>query len=175
MMVRRIFLLFIIAFGTSSCTMHRMERLLNKSMAVNGTAQMTSPGRMGPIHFEKTACFGRCTAFQFTWNEDNTTDLEITRPFLDGPLSTLESGKYQGQLSTKLARKLLQSLDAEATACGYETLANEYDNPRVTDLPSTITEIGGKRVQNRYGGPNLNKLYSAFQEILDQIEWAPID
>jgi hypothetical protein len=54
-------------------------------------------------------------------------------------------------------------------------LQSEYDNPRVTDLPATITEIDGKRVKVRYGGPDLNNLYTALQIVLDETPWAEIE
>ena len=47
---------------------------------------------------------------------------------------------------------------------GFDTLASRYDNPQVMDLPANIVTIDGKTVFNRYGGPNLNDLYTRIEQ-----------
>ena len=114
-------------------------------------------------------------AFKFNWKEDNSLTLHLIRPFSDGPLASLELGHYSGQLSLGKAAQYAEAIHAAAEAAAYSSLQSEYDNPRVTDLPATITEIDGKRVKVRYGGPDLNNLYTALQTVLDETQWTEIE
>ena len=170
-----IVLLFLVLINSTSCVSYRMQKSLDIAMAGNGKSQMKTEVIHAPICFEKTACFGRCPAFKFNWNEDNSLTLHLIRPFTDGPLASLELGHYSGQLSPGQAAQYATAIHAAAEAANYASLQSEYDNPRVTDLPATITEVNGKRVKVRYGGPDLNNLYTALQIVLDETQWAEIE
>lgn len=170
-----IVLLSMVLFSSTSCVSYRMQKSLDNAMAGNGKSQMKTDVIDAPICFEKTACFGRCPAFKFNWKEDNSLTLHLIRPFYEGPLATLELGHYSGQLSPGKAAQHAEAIHAAAEAAGYASLQGEYDNPRVTDLPATITEVNGKRVKVRYGGPDLNNLYTALQTVLDETKWAAIE
>ena len=54
---------------------------------------------------------------------------------------------------------------------GYFQLKDVYDNRFVTDLPATITEIDGKRVMNRYEGPDLSRLYNQLDTLIENTPW----
>lgn len=56
----------------------------------------------------------------------------------------------------------------------YLELRELYDNPRITDLPSTKTTLYGKLVTNRYKGPELSTLYGVFDEAMASLDWQPI-
>lgn len=168
-------LLIIIVSITSGCTTHRLQKSIDESIASSNVNQLDSLPFLGPLVFEKTACFGPCPAFQFHWNEAQLATLTITRPFREGPLSALSPGNYQGVVTMKEVRLYNREIHAAAQSCSYGELDPIYDNPRVTDLPATITEINGKRVTNRHGGPDLNNLYRTIQTLIDSIEWTEID
>jgi len=59
----------------------------------------------------------------------------------------------------------------EARAMGFDTLAARYDDPRVMDLPSTTLTIHDRSVMNRYGGPNLNELYTRIERLVGRMDW----
>ena len=168
-------LLLLLLISATSCISNRMQKSLDNALAGNGESQMQTEVIHAPICFEKTACFGRCPAFKFNWKEDNSLTLHLIRPFSDGPLASLELGHYSGQLSLEKAAQYAEAIHAAAEAAAYSSLQSEYDNPRVTDLPATITEIDGKRVRVRYGGPDLNNLYTALQTVLDETQWTEIE
>ena len=54
---------------------------------------------------------------------------------------------------------------------GYDTLQSRYDNPMVTDLPANIITINGKTVFNRYGGPDLDDIYTQIQRLVGSTDW----
>lgn len=112
------------------------------------------------IYYQRTMCFGTCPAFTFI-ALDNGQCLYTGQNYVD------LIGSYKGRYSAKA----LDDVYAAAEAVGYDTLQAKYDNPMVTDLPSVITEINGKRVINRYRGPNLKRLYSALDSLVSGVNW----
>ena len=54
---------------------------------------------------------------------------------------------------------------------GFDTLQSRYDDPKVMDLPANIVTIEGQTVYNRYGGPNLNDLYTRIERLVGTVEW----
>lgn len=126
-----------------------------------------------PAIYKKTLCFGPCPAFTFTLQPDGQATLEIIRPMRTAPLDALAPGKYSAQASDAGAWNARISTAAEEVL--YLELDSVYDNPRVTDLPATITEWRGKSVTNRYNGPDLATLYAAFDEAMAALNWQPIE
>ena len=124
-----------------------------------------------PVYFEKTACFGRCPAFVFQWDADTVISLTITRPFRDGALANLTLGSYRATLSTKEAKRWNAKITEAEELASFSTLDALYDSPMVTDLPSTILEINGHRVVNRYRGPDLSELYTVLEQLIASSEW----
>lgn len=173
-LISRALLIIIVSF-TSGCTAHRIQKSIDESIVSMHVNQLDPIAFSGPVFMEKTACFGPCSAFQFHWNEAQLVTITITRPFREGPLSTLSPGNYHGVVTMEEARLHSREIQAATQSCNYEELEPLYDNPRVTDLPATITEIKGTRVTNRYGGPDLNNLYRTIQTLIDSIEWSEID
>ena len=171
MKLTSIIFLFSLASVLSSCTTYRMQRSIDEANAAVGDTQLDAQAIQSAITFERTACFGRCPAFKFVWNTDNSVSLKLTRPFQDGPLSSLQLGEFHASLHPTRAKQYAEAINSAAELCRYSSLDDEYDNPRVTDLPATITVINNKQVKARYGGPDLNTLYSAIQIILDETEW----
>ncbi|WP_306643392.1 DUF6438 domain-containing protein [Sanyastnella coralliicola] len=113
------------------------------------------------IYYERTACFGTCPTFTFE-ALDNGMCFYEGRNFVD------MIGKYKAEANTELFAEVF----AIAEKLGYDTLQTTYDQPMVTDLPATITQIGDKRVNNRYQGPDLRELYNAIDSLIVKIDWS---
>lgn len=126
-----------------------------------------------PAMYKKTMCFGPCPAFTFTLQADGAATLEIIRPLRTPPLDALEPGMYIAQASDPNAWNA--RLSAAAADVRYNELDSVYDNPRVTDLPATVTEWSGKTVTNRYNGPDLTTLYAAFDAAMAALNWRPVE
>jgi hypothetical protein len=97
----------------------------------------------------------------------------VTRPFRDGKLAGLEPGLYKSELGQIEDWNFAISHAYEHT--GYRDLAPAYDDPRITDLPSTITTIRGYQVENRYKGPDLATLYAVLDTTMANVPWRPIE
>ena len=126
-----------------------------------------------PALYKKTMCFGPCPAFTFEVTATGAATLSIDRPLRESSLSELPPGAYQAQMTD--ANAWNARINAAAEQVHYTTLDSLYDNPRVTDLPATITEWNGKSVTNRYNGPDLTTLYAAFDEAMAALNWRPIE
>lgn len=140
-----------------------------------GTQALIPASKDASLFFEKTMCFGLCPAFTFELFSDGTAQLVITRPFRESRLEVLETGRFDCRIDASAAASILHNIQKTATQLGYAQLDSLYDNPRVTDLPSTITEIDGHRVTNRYGGPPMNSLYEQLQIVMDDLDWQPLN
>lgn len=122
------------------------------------------------VRYERTHCFGPCPVFRAVFHPDGSAQLEVIRPFPDGPLSKLTPGRYRGLWVLPDRSAVLDIADD----LQYAELESEYDNPRVMDVPSVITEIGGHVVRNRFGGPDLGRLYGALDQWLEVVAWEPV-
>ena len=159
---KTVFLLVLIALA--SCTNQAPYTALTSNETVVETIGL-------PVYFEKTACFGRCPAFVFQWDANTAVSLTITRPFSDGALADLTLGNYRATISPKEAKRWNAKITETAKLSSFDTLDAVYDNPMVTDLPSTILEINDHRVENRYRGPDLSELYTLLEQLIATLEW----
>ena len=116
------------------------------------------------IYYERTACFGTCPTFTFTALNNGMCYYE-GRNFVD------LIGKYKAESNGESNAELFATVFAITKKLEYDTLQSTYDNPMVTDLPATITQIRDKRVVNRYQGPDLSELYVALDELIATIPW----
>lgn len=116
------------------------------------------------IYYERTHCFGTCPVFSFRIESENEAFYE-GRNFVD------LIGTYKAEVSESQRTRILRS----AESLNYQELEEEYDEPMVMDLPAAITEIEGKRVINRYGGPNLSALYLTLDSVISELEWRKFD
>ena len=140
---------------------------------MSADSSSTTEDRALAVHYQKTLCFGPCPAFTFTVAPSGRAALEVIRPLREAPLDALEPGHYAAELNdlTSWNERVRLAMDA----VNYAQLDSLYDNPRVTDLPATITICGGKSVTNRYNGPDLATLYAAFDEAMAALNWHPIE
>lgn len=116
------------------------------------------------FYYERTVCFGTCPSFSFEVFSDGKCTY-TGRNFVD------MIGKYKGQVT----ETQMNSIRLQAIALGYDTLKEKYDQPMVSDLPSTITIIDGKRVLNRYQGPDLKLLYASFDSLIIDVDWEGVE
>jgi hypothetical protein len=122
------------------------------------------------LYYQKTPCFGTCPIFKMTiyrsgyaiYKGDNFVDM-------------------MGDFEARFSEGQMEAITAMANQVGYFDMGERYDDPMVTDLPSTIVEMlnqEGKRkkVLNRYQGPaEIQDLYKLINEMIDQVEWKPIE
>ena len=90
------------------------------------------------IKIRKTACFGRCPVYEFIILKDGTA-------IFNGLQNVTKIGKHSLKLS-KEEFTTLQSLLSKTTFSEYQ---DTYNNPRITDLPSTYITYKGKQIQIR--------------------------
>ena len=141
--------------------------------AVSTDAPTTGTTKALPVHYQKTMCFGPCPAFTFAVDLSGKAELEVVRPLQEVPLDALAPGHYAAQLQDVNAwnARVHEALES----VHYTQLDSVYDNPRVTDLPATITICYGKSVTNRYNGPDLTTLYAALDEAMAELKWHPLE
>ncbi len=117
---------------------------------------------------KRTPCYGQCPTYTLMIRANGKAKLEADR-FTD-----LEEGTYKGRVE----KEELEKIREKAEAIGFFEMQEEYDNPKVTDLPSRITELSfeGKshKVRNRHGGPDrLKELEERFAHIVEETDWSP--
>ncbi len=115
--------------------------------------------------YHRGACYGMCPIFDLVVYMDGSAVYE-GKNFVD------LIGFYQ----TKMDATALQKITDQANAIGYFGLEEKYDNPSVTDLPTTRTGIAKdgklKMVANRYKGPGgLRMLYETIDKVIAAQKW----
>ena len=149
----------------ASETENSTEALAEEKLRVDSVilAEPTVPAEaVEVIFYERTACFGTCPSFIFR-AMDNGQVYYQGRNFVD------MIGNYKAETNPANYAPVFM----KAHAMGYDTLADRYDNQLVTDLPAVITDLNGKRVYNRYQGPDLRELYAEIDSLIATIEWSP--
>jgi hypothetical protein len=80
-------------------------------------------------------------------------------------------GSYRATINPEESERFNERILRAAERFSFSTLDSVYDSPMVTDLPSTILEIQGHRVTNRYKGPDLKDLYAEIEEQMATFGW----
>lgn len=86
----------------------------------------------------KSPCFGDCPVYEVTIDKDGNV-------VFNGKDYTLFKGKEE----FKLTDKEFNTLKSKIESSNFNKLKDKYDNPRITDLPSTFVRHNGKEVQIR--------------------------
>ena len=119
------------------------------------------------VGLERTPCHGRCPVYSLRVLSDGRATLDVRR-FCDEAFGrSLSQGRHTAQVDVGVWGLVAD----EARAMGFDTLAARYDDPRVMDLPSTTLTIRDRSVMNRYGGPNLNELYTRIERLVGRMDW----
>ena len=118
--------------------------------------------------YERTLCFGMCPYFNMKIYSSGYAVYE-GKNFVD----------MIGLYHTTFDLTSLQKLDQTIQRIGYLGMQDEYDNPRVTDLPTVITGYWNgeemKKVADRYKGPDeLEELYQVLDEMIQGAAWTAI-
>ena len=119
------------------------------------------------VALERTPCHGRCPVYSLRVLSDGHATLEVGRFCAEAFGRSLAQGQHTAQVDVGVWNMVAE----EARAMGFDTLAQHYDDPRVMDLPSATITIQGQTVMNRYGGPNLNKLYTRIERLVGRMDW----
>lgn len=152
----------------SACRKHKEAAVVESTPIVSETVIAEPPAPASAEVFatyERTPCFGMCAIFKLTIYTDGSAEY-VGKNFVN------LIGEYQ----TAVSRVQMERISAMAESIKYFSMKDEYNNEKVTDLPSVITEIRGdkglKRVRNRQGGPSeLKQLYGVFDEIVRDGFW----
>ena len=113
-------------------------------------------------------CYGTCPVYELKiYTNGDATYHGIRNVELEG--------MYSGQISKENIAALIQ----KAEDINYMNMEDVYDNPGITDLPSTTTSIviNGERkeVKRRYGYPTeLLALEKLFDEVIAGATWEKI-
>ena len=119
------------------------------------------------VGLERTPCHGRCPVYSLRVLSDGRATLDVGRFCDDAFGRSLSQGRHTAQVDVGVWGLVAD----EARAMGFDTLAARYDDPRVMDLPSTTLTIRDRSVMNRYGGPNLNELYTRIERMVGRMDW----
>ncbi|MEY3398991.1 MAG: hypothetical protein RL220_1585 [Bacteroidota bacterium] len=139
--------------------------------ATEQVSQETTPAEPKDSTFlvyKRTPCFGMCPYFDLTIYQSGYAIYE-GKNFVD----------MIGFYHTKFDKTALQEMMATAERIGYFSLADSYDNPHVTDLPTVTTSVmkdgSLKTVEARYKYPKeLEELYQIIDEKIDIQKWTPV-
>lgn len=117
---------------------------------------------------ERGACFGRCPIYKVKIYSSGYASYEGVN-FVD------QIGLYKSQFS----EKELTDIAIKGVEFGLDTMALSYDQPRVTDLPTTHigTLIEGKlkTIKMRYGYPESLRSYRNYlEELIKSKTWTTI-
>ena len=128
-----------------------------KETTTTSTTTQTSTHTTDSLFAEirRTPCFGRCPVYTITVYKSGYVTYDAVK-------WTSQEGYFVGRLSADQ----MQSLAAKAKEIGYFKLADKYDNPGVSDLPSVITTLNyegkKKKITNRVDGPEVLKEFERF-------------
>ena len=127
----------------------------------------TSPKDSLAVHFEKTPCFGRCPVFKIKVYQSGFATYE-----------GLNFAEKMGLYSYRFSQADLDKIYEMARNINYFELNSEYNDPRVSDLPSTISEIKlndhAHRVSARMGTPQkLKDFHENLGVMLNERDWKP--
>lgn len=104
------------------------------------------------IAFEKTPCFGRCPVYKVKVYESGFAVYE-----------GINFAEKMGMYSTVLTQSQIENIYQSAIEIGYFKLDAEYNNPLISDLPSTHSRINydGKdhRIMARNNIPEKLKVF----------------
>lgn len=119
------------------------------------------------IALEKTPCFGRCPVYKVRVYKSGFATYE-------GLNFTEKLGMYSSHFTEDEIARIFKS----AAEIGYFSLDDKYDNPNVSDLPSTIVTLNSeedkKRIVARINTPEKLKIFLENLSVtLQEKDWQP--
>ena len=119
------------------------------------------------VGLQRTPWFGQCPVYELSVLNTGEATLNVGR-FCDQAFGrSLAKGLHRAQVDVGMWRMVADL----ATDMGFDTLQTRYDDPKVMDLPANIITIDGHTVFNRYGGPDLNDLYTRIERLAGAADW----
>ena len=119
------------------------------------------------VGLQRTPCFGQCPVYELSVLNTGEATLNVGR-FCDQAFGrSLAQGLHRAQVDVGMWRMVADL----ASDMGFDTLQTRYDDPKVMDLPANIITIDGHTVYNRYGGPDLNDLYTRIERLAGAADW----
>lgn len=165
-------ILIILALFAGACAKKKAVAV-KEEPAVNTTEEVKLPpvsevnlDKDTLLFYQRGACFGMCPIFDLVVYQNG-------RAVYNGKNYVDRIGIYQ----TTIDPTALQKIRSTADGIGYFGLQESYDNPHVTDLPTTVTMIANqdgelKVVANRYKGPaGLRVLYEELDKMIEAQDW----
>lgn len=119
------------------------------------------------IAFEKTPCFGRCPVYKIKVYRSGFAVYE-----------GLNFSEKLGLYATRFSQEKIERIFDSAEKIDFFDLDTAYDDPYVTDLPSTITMLNqeGKKhqVKARFGVPEKLEVFQENLSVtLNEMPWKP--
>lgn len=167
-----VFGLLLIAFGCKSQKDAVSETADNAATAAPDTVVLVVEKPQEPIDslvisFDKTPCFGRCPTYKVKVYDSGFATYE-----------GLNFSERMGLYSTRFTPAQIDKVYQTALEIGYFDLKSEYNDPLVTDLPSTISRIHYKgqdhRIMARMNVPEKLKIFHENLAVtLLEKDWKP--
>ncbi|MFT6997064.1 MAG: hypothetical protein ACJAQ4_000809 [Cryomorphaceae bacterium] len=163
-------LFFMVLFFGASCNLKKEVTTAEATVAPDTVIVLIdapSPKDSLAVHFEKTPCFGRCPVFKIKVYKSGFATYE-----------GLNFAEKMGLYSYRFSEADLDKIYEMANAINYFDLESEYNDPRVTDLPATISEIQindqTHTVNARMGVPqSLKDFHENLGIMLNERDWKP--
>src|SRR5690606_20354565 len=119
------------------------------------------------ISFDKTPCFGRCPVYKVKVYASGFAIYE-----------GINFAEKMGTYSTRFKISQIENIYQSAVEIGYFEVKNEYNDPLISDLPSTISRIkyngNDHRVMARNNVPEKLKIFHDNLGVtLLEKEWQP--
>ena len=119
------------------------------------------------VGLQRTPCFGQCPVYELSVLNTGEATLTVGRFCEEALGRSLAQGLHRAKVDVGMWRMVADL----ASDMGFDTLQTKYDDPKVMDLPANIITIEGKTVFNRYGGPDLNELYTRIERMAGAADW----
>jgi hypothetical protein len=119
----------------------------------------------GYIEMKKTVCYGRCPIYTVRISTDGQATYE-------GEKNVMKHGKFVKTFSASEVNALFDQFNKSDIL----NLKDEYDDKRISDLPSTIITYNyngkTKKIVDRYNGPEeLKTLEGLIEQMADSEGW----
>ena len=119
------------------------------------------------VGLQRTPCFGQCPVYELSVLNTGEATLTVGRFCEEALGRSLAQGLHRAKVDVGMWRMVADL----ASDMGFDTLQTKYDDPKVMDLPANIITIEGKTVFSRYGGPDLNELYTRIERMAGAADW----
>jgi hypothetical protein len=168
--MRHSILFFVVLLFVASCN-SKKEVASTEAVSVPDTVVVVmkpqTPKDSLAVRFERTPCFGRCPVFKIKVYKSGFATYE-----------GLNFAEKMGLYSYRFSEADLDKIYEMANAINYFDLESEYNDPRVTDLPATISEIQindqTHTVNARMGVPqSLKDFHENLGIMLNERDWKP--